>query len=256
MIEFLKPLIKTKYVQQKLNQFSTDANPTAPFPCEVSYHFNEYGYRSGEFTSRSEVNVLTIGCSVAFGNGIPANNRFGSIFCSLLRNKLNKTVSDWNIAWPGESVDYIGRMLPLFLPYLRPNILLVSFPSLCRREFFDAMGTRYDFRPDRKDVNSISKNIHSHLLALTSDYQDIANFFKTFKLIEYMCKYHDVNWLYSTRKHDEHLLKTDQFNANIRLAGIDKIDVARDGGHPGILSNKAFGEKAFKKYMEIYEQNN
>src|SRR5690242_14478844 len=105
MKEFFKPLLKTKYVDQKLAQFSTDIKPN-PFPCEVSYQFNKYGYRSDEFT-RSDINVLTIGCSVAFGNGIPANCRFGSVFCSLLSAKLGKTVSDWNIAWPGESVDYI-----------------------------------------------------------------------------------------------------------------------------------------------------
>jgi hypothetical protein len=249
MKELFSPLPKTKYVNQKLNKFSTDINPNAPF---VNYHFNEYGYRSEGFV-RSEVNVLTIGCSVAFGNGIPSENRFSAIFCNLLQASLQKSISDWNIAWPGESVDYIGRMLPLFLPFLKPEILIVSFPSFCRKEFFDAFGSRYDFRPDRKDSNAISKNIHQHLLALTSDYQDLANFFRTFKMIDYMCKYLGIKWLYSIRKHDESLFtKINQFDTIIKIDSLDKIDVARDGGHPGILSNKNFGEKIFKKYMEIY----
>jgi len=244
MKEFFRAIPQTKYANQTLDVFSTD-DRIRPYPHHISYKFNSHGYRSNEF-ERQSLNVLTIGCSVAFGNGIPVETRFSDVFCSLLG------AANWNMAWPGESVDYVGRMLAVVLPVMKPEVLVVSFPSFCRREFFDAFGKRYDFRPDRKCQKAVETKIHGCLLGLTSDYQDLANFFTVYTMINYLCKSLSINWLYSIRKHDDVLFDTLEFDKKNKVPGINRVDVARDGGHPGIVTNANFGKSLFEKHQELY----
>lgn len=249
MKELFMGIPKTKYVNAVLDAFSTDNDPKKAYNYPISYKFNSYGYRSDEFT-RSETNVLTIGCSVVFGNGIPADKRFSAVFCSEFN------AADWNMGWPGESVDYVGRILSTVIPTLQPNVLLVSFPSFCRREFFDAEGRRHDFRPDSRSNSLVGNKIHKNLLDLTSDYQDAVNFYKTFKLVECLCKIYNIKWLFSIRKHDDDIFNYLSLDASRRATSIEKVDLARDGGHPGVQTNLNFGKTLIDKYKEIYEKVN
>lgn len=247
MKELFTGIPKTKYAGVVLDTFSTDNDAKKSYNYSIRYKFNSYGYRSDEFT-RSKTNVLTIGCSVAFGNGIPADKRFSAVFASEF------SAADWNMGWPGESVDYVGRILSTVIPILQPDILLVSFPSFCRREFFDAEGRRHDFRPDNRSSSLVGSKVHKSLLELTSDYQDVANFYKTFKLVELLCK--DIRWLFSIRKHDEAIFNYLNFDTTHKVASIEKVDVARDGGHPGVQTNLNFGKKLLDKYKELYDEIN
>lgn len=249
---------KTDFCNKNLFFFNTDINPprtNVPYSKEIVYTFNEYGYRCENFLKK-DINVISIGCSVTFGNGIPENKRFSNIFCSKISDLYKKEVSNWNMAFPGYSGDYVSRILSIVIPILTPQILIVNFPSLARREFFDIEGNLFDYRPDRDQskLNKTQKFIFNNISNLTSDYQDAYNFYRNYKLIESLTKIYNIKLLFAIQKKDniKYSILQEHFNNNIKSNSIDKIDFARDGGHPGILTNYNHGINYFNKYMENY----
>lgn len=249
----------TGYSNQVLNFFNTDISPgrlVTDYDNEISYEFNENGYRCGNFIDEN-LKVLILGCSVTFGNGIPVNRRYSSVFCNKLSEKFNLKVFDCNMGWPGESCDFVSRMALICVPLLKPDVLITNFPSFSRREYFDINCNRFDHRPDRNQnfLNQTQKFIGKNLINLSSDYQDIYNFFKNYKLLEQLVSLNGIKWLYSIQRKDIPVfsLLSNHFNLKIKVDSMEKIDFARDGGHPGVKTNEIHGLNYFKKYLEIYD---
>ena len=243
---------KTGYENKKYKWFSTDI-PTKNFPTphndEVLYEFNNHGYRSDDFQKKF-INVMTVGCSFAFGNGIPANKRFGRIFCDLLE----ENVCDWNFAWPGTSGNYVARIISSCIPFLKPDILLVNFPHMSRREFFDAQGEvfahrlRIEINPDK------SGDLQEAHISLVSLYQDMYQFLMNYRLIESIAKIHNVKWMYSIQRGDQDVYKMihNLIDESCLVDSLNKIDVARDGGHPGVESHANHARNYFDVYRRKY----
>ena len=144
--------INRKLCNLRLKYFNTDIESRqiqTEYNADIEYLFNSHGFRSKEFDDRGNFNVLSVGCSVTFGIGIPADKRYSRIFCDKIEKDTGKRVVDWNMAMPGESIDYIARIVLLSLSVLKPDVLITNFPSLARREFFDVQGRRVDYRPNR-----------------------------------------------------------------------------------------------------------
>lgn len=237
-------LPKTGHQNKNYNFFSTDIpqNQNAVFNYEISYKFNNYGYRCDAF-HRKDKNVMTLGCSIGFGNGIPVDKRFSSVFCQCL----GKEVNDWNLSWPGVSGDYVSRMAVTCIPILKPDILLINFPNLSRREFFDIKGNIYAHRPNRKTYSSVEQELHSSFMNLTSDNQDLYRLYMHYKIIESTCLLYDVKFLYSVHDSDYQKFLKLNLNKDRFVKCLKKIDFARDGGHPGILSNQKHGKNYFER---------
>jgi hypothetical protein len=247
----------TGFENLTLQYFSTD-NPerhfSTPFDSEIEYRMNRHGYRSAEF-DRGETTVMVLGCSIAFGNGVPQERRFGEIFADHLASRSGKSVTVHNLAWPGESVDYVARLALLAIPVLKPDVLLVNFPHFARREYFTPVGGRFDHRPERGLESSLEREIHSRLNNLSSVYQDSVNFLLKYKLIEGLTRLHGVRWIYSILKIDRKpfSLLADHVDEDIRASSMNKIDYARDGGHPGVQTHSNMGKSFFEKYCERYD---
>lgn len=224
--------------------FNTDSVEKNFNNLDISYKFNQYGYRCDEFSTKGKTNILILGCSIAFGVGIPKSFRFGEVFSKEFEDSVI-----WNLSWPGVSGDYVSRIALVSIPILKPDICLINFPLFARREYFDLNGSKFDYRPDRKPNNLISKNIINNFLNLSSDYEDYYNFYKNYNIIENLCKINQCKFLFSIGQVD-----TKKHNINFQqFAGaFEKIDIARDGGHPGILSNEKHAKKFYKKYQELY----
>lgn len=247
----------TPYVNQELIYFNTDIETRqidTGYNSDISYSFNSHGYRSPEFTQQGDINLLSIGCSVTFGNGIPVDKRFGDVFASLLSNNTQKTVVNWNMAMPGESIDYIVRTSVLAIPILKPDILITNFPSFARREFFDNNGNRFDYRPKRQVDNRIEKELFSHLENLSSYYDDLARFFINYKLIESVVELYNCKWLYALQKCDleQYAEISVHCRDEWRVPSLQRVDVARDNGHPGVETNRLHGVNYYDKYMAIH----
>jgi hypothetical protein len=231
-----------------------------PWDHEISYQFNQHGYRCDEFDDRKDINVLSIGCSYVFGVGIPAHRRFSRIFCDLLAEHTGKEVADWNMGWPGASIGYVARIAALVIPLLRPSVLIINFPAMARREFFDVEGKEYKHLPGGDPMSLRAKSLYRTHMDLSSACEDIAQFFLKYKLIEGLAKLHQVQWVYSIANRMDDLEKYAAIKKHCTTGALvksmEKLDVARDGSHPGVLSNKQHGINLFKGYEEHYVQEN
>ena len=246
---------KTGYQNQKLKWFSTDDSINyikTSYNEDINYNFNSYGYRCEEFVE-AEFKVLTLGCSIAFGNGIPDKSRFGSVFCQLLEKQINKKVFNYNLSWPGVSSDYVARIVTVVVPIIKPNVVLVNFPYLPRREYFDIDGNIFQFRPNKKPNSIKESKFISNFLALSSPYQDACNLFKNYILIDSICKQNNAVFLYSVSNSDQPTYQKVRhlFDESKKANSIDKIDFARDGGHPGIKTNENHAFNFLKAYNDL-----
>jgi hypothetical protein len=106
-------------------------------PEDVSYVFNQHGYRCDEFDTelKFDLKILFLGCSVTMGEGLPLDEVYAHRIVTHLRS-LGLKVPYWNAALPGRSVDHAARMLTCMAPVLRPDIVLAYLPDLHRREIF------------------------------------------------------------------------------------------------------------------------
>ena len=88
------------------------------------YNLNLLGYRSIEF---KKVSLITAGCSVTYGMGVPLEETWSSIFSK----KLNK--KNVNLAAPGWSSEAIvDNLFKYFYKYGNPKIVAVLFPDYNR----------------------------------------------------------------------------------------------------------------------------
>jgi len=100
-------------------------NKTEEKVTNVTCRFNNEGFRSDDFTSGTE--ILISGCSHTYGMGVPEEH----IWASLIKNKLNKTVS--NLGQPGASWTMIvNNLFAYFRKYGQPKTICVIFPNIER----------------------------------------------------------------------------------------------------------------------------
>lgn len=100
----------------------------------ISYKFNEYGFRSDSFTNRSDYNILVTGCSLTVGIGVP----FESVWFNKLADKIKEhkqSVTVWSLAQSAASPDYVVRSLYKTIGVLKPDLVVVLWPSETRFEF-------------------------------------------------------------------------------------------------------------------------
>lgn len=228
---------------------------------DVIYNFNSHGYRCGEFCISNSIKVLSIGCSWTLGEGLPFENTYPSLFCTALGETLNRPIENWNLAINGGSNDYIVRTLHCAIPILKPNIVIICFSSLSRREYISADGTYYSLYSQVNQLKNLSQKdneIIKHYYGLTSHYNDQLNFFSAYKSAESLLNLHKIKWLYSTTYGGKLITREMKSLAHIFDKGkfvddgINIIDFARDNKHPGKESMKRFSNKLIDKIFNIY----
>jgi hypothetical protein len=208
-------------------------------PCE----FNEKGYRSDPFFPNEGIKVLSIGCSDVFGYSLEKKHRFSDVFCNRISSQGHK-VLNWNLGLPGKSNDYIARTISFVQSILKPDIVLVSFTRILRREWFSSSGICIDHIYKHKTEASGSFN------NLSNYNQDILNFYINYKLIESVLK--DVNFMFTLSLNTSgdlvglddilRIVDTDKY-----VGYFDVLDYA-DDHHPGKNSNFQLADRFFEKY--------
>jgi hypothetical protein len=89
---------------------------------EIKYNINSLGYRSKEFDGKSD--ILTLGCSMTYGQGMHQEN----IWADILSKKLGMSYS--NLGSRGDST--IGQIIKAFYYFEKfgnPKIIVAIFPS-------------------------------------------------------------------------------------------------------------------------------
>lgn len=170
-------------------------------------YLNRHGYACEDFGPRGVINVLALGCS--WTQGDVKTGSFPEYAAAHLSERLGVPVKSWNLGLGGRSSDYMSRTLLCTLDYLKPDIVLLNFPTLDRREFFRNDGRKLKYQIEWmleekhngshwQQLGAVDRNLVKHLNELVSPYDDAVNFLKNFKLMELLLDSRKVMWAFST----------------------------------------------------------
>lgn len=191
---------------------------------DITYTFNEHGFRSDSFKQRSDFNILVSGCSLTVGVGVKYENTWPQ----QLKTHINQPTTVWNLAQSSTSPDYVVRSLYKTVDVLKPDLIAVCWPAESRVEL---PKNKYSITTYQLD---------------TDDYP---------KILE------NPNWAYHNLQKNIIFLTQLCKNKNIPLVqapgpytdfGIDPDTSARDGSHPGNKWHKKFAELVFQAYQDKY----
>jgi len=222
-------------------------------PTKNISEFNEKGYRADSFLKKGDINVLSIGCSDVFGTSLKVEERFSNLFCNYLKVKTSKEINNFNLGLPGKSNDYIARNIIGTYNKLKPNIVIICFTRIIRREFFNESGKCIDFLPFHQNFNNMF--IYESFKVLSNINNDLINFYKNYKLIYEFLKSKNTTMLFTLSLNtngkliglDDILKITDRKNY---IGYFDCIDNA-DKHHSGTKSNYLLFEKIIEKQKEL-----
>jgi hypothetical protein len=217
---------------------------------DIVYRFNSLGYRCPEFDERADVRIVAIGCSYVLGQALPQSAVFPEVFAERLRAAVSpRTVVVWNLGLSGASNDYISRLLELAVPLLKPDVVLINFTHLARREYVTVTNKYVNYNPPYLPEDPVMRETFRHFAALASPLDDLLNFYRNYKAIA--CRLAGVQWLFSHPYHKEIEPLAQHLDLR-RYAGVlQPIDKARDHGHPGPESHRRLAELYWDRFTEL-----
>ena len=138
------------------------------------YITNSYGYRCPEFHPLPDggKNVVVLGCSHTFGEGLEENETC----VSQVAKQSNKILRWWNLGQPGASADLMIRILYGTEKVLFPKIIVACWPAQSRRERL--------LNFDKKPMHQINLTSGDPLLKYENTETDQQNFLKNLFLLE------------------------------------------------------------------------
>ena len=223
-------------------------------------YLNKHGYACEDFGPRGTINVLALGCS--WTQGAVTTGSFPEYAAQFLSGHYNVPVKSWNLGLGGRSSDYMARTLMCTVDCLKPDVVLLNFPTLDRREYFRNDGRKIKYQiewmlEERTNgahwqrLSSVDRHLVKHMNELISPYDDTVNFLKNFKLLEILIKARNLMWAFSTvpvpsvQTTLKELMDLGWIDSDNYLgSSFDIFDFLSDTDHhPGAGSHKAHGKK-------------
>ncbi len=138
------------------------------------YKTNSYGYRCPEFRPLPDggKNVVVLGCSHTFGEGLEENETW----VSQVAEQSSKILRWWNLGQPGASADLMIRILYGTEKILFPKIIVACWPVWSRRERL--------LNFDKKPLHQINLTSGDTLLKYENEDTDKQNFLKNVFFLE------------------------------------------------------------------------
>jgi hypothetical protein len=216
---------------------------------DIRYRFNSHGYRGSEFERNGDFHILSLGCSHVFGLGLPEGASFHERLTERLRRELPGSVVNWNMGVVRASNDFISRTLSLALTTIDPDLVLINFTYLRRREYFTVADNRFDHCPSAEAQTEAARSIIGRFNDLGSPYDDQVNFFRNYKAVETLLCGRD--WFYSLTSSPKDLGAAATHLDLERLVGtLPDVDRARDGVHRGPQSHELLYRSYWSKLEE------
>lgn len=228
-------------------------------PEDIDYDINSEGYRCDELvpSPADSYRILFVGCSCAYGVGLPLAQTFGYRVVERMRNTGHK-VPYWNISHPGSSIEYSVRALYQFLPRLRPNAVIAYFPPHFRREaavrLSDNSGViMTNYLPTSKRTDVIDETI-PRLYTDDNILYRVAHAYAMFATLmkAYECDYLWNNWTYDKIAPEEYAaivppdMRLRQLPTHARWR-LGAAPLARDGLHWGPRAHARIADDISKR---------
>lgn len=214
---------------------------------DISYSFNNLGYRSVPFDTHADIRIIAIGCSYVMGVGLLQAQIFHELFAEKLRRETGKTVVVLNLGALGRSNDYITRLLHLAVPLLKPEIVLINFTHPVRREYVSVQNELLTYVPSFLPTNRVLRDIYEHFAGLTSPLDDDLNLFRNYKSVEALLG--DSAWLFSSINATDFERIAAHISLSRYVGAMPQLDKGRDGSHPGPESHKALMDKYWERFV-------
>jgi hypothetical protein len=204
------------------------------------YTYNELGFR-GDSIHKEGFKVLSLGCSHTEGVGVNDNETWPAQFCNLIENSVN-----FNFGVGGRSSDFIVRCLLSYYDVLKPDLVLIQYPNISRKEIYTPNGGVEPFMPQTSwgyllETND-GKNIQNNMVSLQNENSDFINWYKNHLLIKYFLESKGANWLWNGSLYIPSDYK--EFNRFDGDYGT-LIDKGVDCLHPGPKHNNVYANKLF-----------
>lgn len=173
------------------------------------YRVNRSGFRSAKFEKldKESLNILTVGCSVTFGMGMPEE----LIWPTLLKNKIaantDKNVNMYNLSVTGmDSTQLIHNVFLYIQKYGSPDYIFALLPPVYRKTFLEKNFNRVSTIQENPYLTT-SEEVESYLLANYKDYG--VPFFHNvleIKQLEILCSLLNIklqwgSWCYGTSRY-------------------------------------------------------
>jgi len=203
-----------------------------------NYTYNELGFR-GDSIEKDGFKVMSLGCSNTEGVGVNNHETWPAQFVNLIPNGVN-----FNFGTSGRSNDFVVRCLLTYYDLIKPDLVLIMYPSPFRREIYTKEGGIEPFMPTvswgyLKEVEEGIKT-QEYLTYLQNDNVDFINWYKNHLLIKYFLDLKKCNWIWNGRE-----LTSFDYNEPNRFDGDygKYIDYGVDNVHPGPKHNKTYAHK-------------
>ena len=223
-------------LKERVNQTYTTSGGDNTNLC--TYTYNELGFR-GDSIKKEGFKVMSFGCSNTEGVAVNDDETWPAQFTSLMPNGVN-----FNFGTGGRSNDFIVRCLLTYYDVIKPDLVLVMYPSPLRREIYTKDGGVEPFIPTTswghlKETDDGIKT-QEYLTYLQNDNEDTINWYKNHLLIKYFLESKKCNWIWNGRE-----LKSLEYDEPNRFDGDygQYIDFGTDGSHPGPIHNKTYAHK-------------
>jgi hypothetical protein len=190
---------------------------------KFTYKFNSQGFRCEEFAINP--NIMFLGCSNTFGEGLPLENSWTYI----VAKELN--LEPINLSISGGSPDSSFRICYGYIEKIKPKILIYLEPPPGRFEVLLKNDVDLQFFPSKKDHSD--DNSKFYLQWISEETNIFLDYKKNLFGIKHLCDLNDTKFLYFTF---EEFVKKSQ-----------KLDLARDLHHLGKKSNYNFSRYILEK---------
>lgn len=265
------------------SEYNFKKNPHPRYLNGFDYIHNNYGYRCMDFDLENDKHkILTIGCSVSFGMGIPYEETYSYLLCKKLSQKYNIDIKNYNLSLSGVGMDYISRVLFQTIDILKPDYIILLFPDKHRLEYFEKDGIIPMHNNTFWFIEKLFKNTLNKCFQflLSQNEYCFFNFIKNFNFINEILERRNCNWFWSCwdrglidrclydNLYKKELEKYISFkNSDVSDDFIkmffneelyESINTARDWTHPGREFNEHFSEYLYNKIVKenIFEIKN
>ena len=225
-------------LKERVNQTYTTSGGDNTNLC--TYTYNELGFR-GDSIKKEGFKVMSFGCSNTEGVAVNDDETWPAQFTSLMPNGVN-----FNFGTGGRSNDFIVRCLLTYYDVIKPDLVLVMYPSPLRREIYTKDVGVEPFIPTTswghlKETDDGIKT-QEYLTYLQNDNEDTINWYKNHLLIKYFLESKKCNWLWngSFQTPKEYVDDTNRYDGEY---GMPFINFGADGIHPGSRHNKTYAHK-------------
>jgi hypothetical protein len=207
---------------------------------KCQYTYNELGFRS-ESPTKNGYKIMSIGCSFTEGVGVNDNQTWPSNFSKMIPNGV-----DLNFGCGGRSNDYIVRCLLSYYDYVKPDLVLIMYTFLNRREVYTENGQIEPFMSGNSwgflKEQEQGRIIQDSLTNVQNRNEDIVNWYKNHLIVTQFLKLNNSKFLWNGGLD----VPTDMTDEN-RFDGEYKnfIDYGADGAHPGPKHNLEYAKKLY-----------